>query len=551
MKKKRGTKNDQGDERPADARPENLHAFLDSILENIPAMVFMKDAKELRFVRFNRAGEELLGVKREELVGKNDYDFFPKDQADFFTAKDREVLRGGKVVDIPEEPIDTVRGKRWLHTRKIPLLDQGGVPHQLLGISMDITDRKRTDEELRNAHADLERRVEERTAELRRTEEQLRQSQKLEAIGRLAGGVAHDFNNQLSVVLSYSALLLTELRREDPLREEVEEIKKAGERAADLTRQLLAFSRQQVLSPKIVDLNDIITAMDRMIRRLVGEDVEVRTTAAKGLWKVKVDAGQIEHVLMNLVVNARDAMPEGGTLTIETGNVKLDEAYASEHLGVIPGPHVMIAVTDTGVGMDRATQARIFEPFFTTKEPGKGTGLGLSTVLGIVQQSGGSIWMYSEPGKGTTFKAYFPRTSDVAVSVLPAGGVSLAPRGTETIMLVEDEPQVRAVARAILTRRGYQVLEARGAEEALMLCERFSGPIHLLVTDVVMPHMSGRQLAERLASLRPETKVLYMSGYTDDTIVHHGVLDAGVAFLQKPLTPESLIRKVREVLEQA
>ncbi len=383
--------------------------------------------------------------------------------------------------------------------------------------------------------------------ELRRTEEQLRQSQKMEAIGRFAAGVAHDFNNLLSIVLSYSALI-GEGATDDALRADAGAIAHAGERAAELTRQLLAFGRQQILKPQIVDLNDIILQIDRFIRRIVGEDVELRTLPGAGLKKVRVDPGQIEQIIMNLVANARDAMPNGGQLTIETANVDLDEAYARQHVGVTAGPHVLLAVTDTGMGMDRATQARIFEPFFTTKARGKGTGLGLATVFGIVKQSGGSIWLYSEAGRGTAFKIYFPQTKETRTTESPPSPLPSA-LGTETILLVEDEAQVRAIARRILERQGYRVLEAESAPDGIRQCETFDGTIHLLLTDVVMPKMSGRELVERVAGRRPQMRVLYMSGYTDNTIVHHGVLDEGVAFLQKPITPEALGRKVREVLE--
>jgi two-component system cell cycle sensor histidine kinase/response regulator CckA len=383
---------------------------------------------------------------------------------------------------------------------------------------------------------------------LRKTEEQLRQSQKMEAVGRLAGGVAHDFNNVLSVILSYSEMLMANLKPGDAMRDDLEEIGKAGKRAAELTRQLLMFSRQQVLEPKVLDLNDVLTSMDKMLQRILGADVDLVSLPSQPLGRVRIDPSSVEQVIMNLVVNARDAMPTGGKLTMETGNVVLDQAYARDHLGVAPGPHVMLAVTDTGTGMDKSTLARIFEPFFTTKASGKGTGLGLSTVFGIVQQSGGSIWVYSEPGKGTTFKVYLPRV-DSAVEVIRSIDPPATLRGTETILLVEDDDQVRAVARGILGRNGYDVIEARNAGEALLHSERHPGLIHLLLTDVVMPQMSGPELAKRLASARPLMKLLCMSGYTDDSIVRHGVLEARMAYVQKPITPETLTKKVREVLD--
>ena len=383
---------------------------------------------------------------------------------------------------------------------------------------------------------------------LQETECQLRHAQKMEAVGMLAGGIAHDFNNILSVILSYGDLVLSDLEPDEPIRAEIEEIRKAALRAADLTRQLLMFTRQQVIEPKVLDLNGVVVGIDKMLRRILGDDVDLISLSTTPLWRVRVDPGSIEQVIMNLVVNARDAMPTGGKLTLETKNVVLDEAFVRQHLGAKPGHHVMLAVSDTGIGMDEQVQSRIFEPFFTTKEKGKGTGLGLSTVFGIVQQSGGSIWVYSELGKGTTFKVYLPSV-DAPIDTLN----SLEPRtslhGSETILVVEDDDQVRAVARTILRKHGYLVLEARRAGEALIRSEAHSGVIQLLLSDVVMPQGSGPELAKRLAKARPDMKVLFMSGYTDDSIVRHGVLEANVALLQKPLTPESLATKVREVLD--
>ncbi len=378
-------------------------------------------------------------------------------------------------------------------------------------------------------------------------EDQLRQAQRMEAVGRLAGGIAHDFNNVLSVVLCYAELLISELKPGDPMLADLEEIHRAGERAAALTRQLLMFSRKQVIAPKILDINVLLAEMGELLRRLVGEDVVLTCVAGAALEHVCVDPGSLEQVIVNLAVNARDAMPTGGKLTLKTANVVLDERYVSAHLGAKPGACVMLSVTDTGTGMDKATRARIFEPFFTTKESGEGTGLGLSTVFGIVQQNGGSIWVDSEPGHGATFTMYFPRATTAEVHTQPNESVKL--RGSETILLVEDEQQVREVARGILRRYGYTVLEATNGGEALLLCEAHPGPIHLLLSDVVMPGMSGPAVAKRLASVLPHMRVLCMSGYTDDAAVRHGVIEVAFAYLQKPLTVETLARKVRDVLD--
>jgi two-component system, cell cycle sensor histidine kinase and response regulator CckA len=386
--------------------------------------------------------------------------------------------------------------------------------------------------------------------EQKKWEAQLQQAQKMEAIGSLAAGVAHDFNNLLSVILSYSELLALGLKEEDPMRADLQQIQTAGLLAVTLTRRLLAFGRQQVLQPKVVDLCRIVNALETMLRRLVGEDIELVTDLAPECGKVLVDPGQMEQVVMNLVVNARDAMPEGGKLTIDAAEVLLDEEFAAEHLGVSVGPHVLLTVRDTGTGMDQATRARMFEPFFTTKEAGKGTGLGLATVFGIVKQSGGTIEVFSELLHGTTVNVYVPmvdRAARVLSSRPPPDSGAL--HGSETILLVEDDEQVRVLARTILRRYGYDVLDAQSGGDALLLCEQYSSPIHLLLTDVVMRRMSGRELAERLLEVRPGMRVLYMSGYTDDAVVRHGIFYSKVAFIQKPITPGPLVRKVREALD--
>ncbi len=393
--------------------------------------------------------------------------------------------------------------------------------------------------ELQRANEELKREIQDREraeAALRRSEEQLRQSQKLEAIGRLAGGVAHDFNNLLTVILSHCDLLRPNVPG-GPLRHGLEEIHAAGERAASLTRQLLAFSRQQVLEPQSLDLNDVLMAAMSMLERLLGEDVELRLLLAPSVGTLRADRGQLDQVILNLVVNARDAMPQGGRLTLETANVVLDGTAAEHHFDVTPGSYVMLAVSDTGHGMDEATRARAFEPFFTTKERGKGTGLGLSTVFGIVKQSGGNLYVYSEPGA--------PDGAAASRVSSRSGGA----RGNETILLVEDEENVREVANRILQQAGFHVLKASSPDEAIVLCGQNTERVDLVLTDVIMPRMSGRLLAERLRTLRPGIRVLFMSGYTDDVILQNGVLELGTHFIQKPITPDSLTRKVRDVLD--
>jgi PAS domain S-box-containing protein len=479
-----------------------------------------------RWLRVNQRLCDLLGYSRDELQNGIAQEFVaPEDLASDIDSY-RELVDGRLNLHVVDERRYRRRdgGSVWARINVSVHRDAAGKAQHFISVIEDITER-------------------------RVLEAQIRQASKMEGIGRLASGVAHDFNNLLSVILSYCELLGADLKESDPIRADLEEIRGAGVRAADLTRQLLAFSRQQVLQPRVVDLTERVSDMERMLRRLLGEDVQLTTTTARGLARILVDPGQVEQVIMNLAVNARDAMPRGGNLAIETAEVFLDEGYASEHAGVKAGRHVMLAVSDTGTGMDKSTQARIFEPFFTTKAAGKGTGLGLATVFGIVRQSGGTIGVTSVVGEGTTFTVYFPVVDRVSVrpSSPPPGLRTF--HGSETVLLVEDEERVRVLAGTILRKYGYNVLEAPGGGDAFLLCEQHTATIHLLLTDVVMPRMSGRQLAERLLVIRPAMRVLYMSGYTDDDVLRHGVLEDTIAFIQKPITPEALARKVRETLD--
>ncbi len=498
---------------------------LRQLAENIDDVLWLSDGATLKIFYLSPAFEKIWARPRESIYAA------PELWLEAVHPDDRERLvasLGSYASGSWDQTYRIVRPDgtaRWLRARAFPVRDADGRVYRVAGVCRDIT-------------------------EYRLLEEQFRQAQKMEAVGRLAGGVAHDFNNILSVILTYTAMLIGQMKIGDPIRADIEEIQRAGERATELTRQLLAFSRQQVLEPKVVDLGHVVVDLERMLERLLGEDIVLSILTTRPGGKVHVDPSQIEQIVMNLAVNARDAMPKGGKLTFEVSDVELDAAYASAHHEVTAGAYVMLAVTDTGSGMDRATVERIFEPFFTTKEKGKGTGLGLATVFGIVRQSGGHIHVYSEPGIGTTFKIYIPRTDRALTGtqqVAAAGNL----RGTETVLVVEDDEQVRKITRSILERSGYNVLDAQNAGEATLISEQFGAKIHLLLTDVVLPRMSGRQLAERLAPARPEMKVLFVSGYTESSIIHHGVLDAGIAFLQKPITPDALLRRVREVLGRA
>jgi len=650
---------DELDERVRErtAELESQQQYLRAIVETSPNPIVVKNA-EGRFTLINKAVEAAYGRPASEILGKKEVDLNGyHTEIQTFIHDDDEVIQTRKPKFIPEEELTNPKTgeTRLFQTIKVPLALPGNGSVHVLGVATDITERKRTEEALRDteeryrllfdsnplpmwvydqdtlgflavneaavSHYGYSREeflsmtikdirsaadvptlldsiseesgfnlagtwqhrkkdgsfldveilshpltfaghraklvlandvTERRRAEdaLRDTEHQLRQAQKLEGVGRLAGGIAHDFNNLLTAIIGFCSLSMRDLKSEDPLLANLEEIKKAGERATSLTRQLLAFSRQQVLQPKILNLDTVVIDMEKMLRRIIGEHIDLRAVLEPALGNVNADPGQIEQIILNLAVNARDSMPKGGKLTIETDNVYLDEEYAQNHVGAQAGPHVMLAVSDNGHGMSQETIARIFEPFFTTKELGKGTGLGLSTVYGIVKQSGGNIWVYSEEGRGTTFKVYLPRVDATAEEKERAEESARIVRGTETILLVEDEEMLRKLARQTLASYDYHILQAANGAEALTLAKQHGGPIHLLLTDVIMPGMNGRELATRMLETHPSVRVLFMSGYTDDAIVHQGVLDESANFIQKPFSPESLSGKVREVLDQ-
>jgi PAS domain S-box-containing protein len=493
--------------------------FSEAATGSLPGLFYLFDDQG-RFLRWNRNLERLTGYSAKQIAEMS--------PLDFFVGEDRKTIEDGitEVFDKGQTTAEVDLVARdgtktpYFFTGELVVLDGRRC---VVGTAIDLVER-------------------------RRLETQLRQSQKMEAIGRLAGGVAHDFNNVLTVILSNSEMLAGQLSPEDPRRQELIEIRDAAQRAATLTRQLLAFSRKQVLKPRVLSLNAVVVTLEKMLRRLIGEDIELVTVLQPDLCPVEADPGQLEQIVMNLAVNARDAMPEGGSLSIETGNAEVDEVFARKHFPMVPGRYVMLVVCDSGAGMDAETQRHIFEPFFTTKPRGRGTGLGLSMVYGIVKQSGGYIWAYSEPGLGTTFKIYFPRVEGARGDAEAAVSESSSPPGRETILLAEDEDSVRRLARRILEEAGYIVLEAREATEALTISEGWHGPIDLLVTDVVMPELNGRELAERLSVLRPGIQILYISGYTDHDVLD-GIVGPGNNFLQKPFTPESLASKAREALD--
>jgi PAS domain S-box-containing protein len=482
-------------------------------------------------VSWNRAAEATFGWTEEETLGRRLVTVPEYKQHEFDGLRAR--VMGGH----PFTGFETKRVRRDgtlldVSISTAPLNDADGKPLGLVAIYTDITDRRRAEEELRQS------------------QEELRQAQKMEAVGRLAGGIAHDFNNLLTAILSYSEMLLGELPPSDPMREDLEQIRQAGTRAAELTNQLLAFSRRQLLQLRFVNLNDIVTAVERILRRLIGEDVELHLDLAANLRLTRADPGQVEQVLLNLAVNSRDAMPSGGRITISTANAEVGEGAAAHWGRLEPGAYVTLTVRDTGTGMSPEVQERIFEPFFTTKEQGKGTGLGLSTVYGIVKQVGGDIYVTSAAGVGSIFTIYLPAADGAGEPIAPAVPALPVRGAAETILLVEDEQLVRNLTREILVRNGYEVLEAADGLEALRASRRFEGPIHLMLTDVVMPRMSGRELVEQIRPLRPEMRVLYVSGYSEEAIARQGQLTPGIELLPKPFTPGVLTAKIREILDR-
>jgi two-component system, cell cycle sensor histidine kinase and response regulator CckA len=493
------------------------------LLEDSPEPMLVVDAETLAFLEVNQAAIDKYGYSRDEFRNLRLTDIVPlEDRGHVTSAIQKDRLDGPGFVEIRHILANrqTVEVDMLLHRIRY------GDRQAALIVPQDGTRRKQL-------------------------EDQLRQAQKMEAVGMLAGGIAHDFNNLLTIINGYSQMLLGNLPENDENRTSVEQIMKAGERAAELTRQLLTFSRRQVVRPKVLDLNAIVAGTAVMLRRLIGEHIELRIVEGPDLGKVHADAGQLEQVILNLAVNSRDAMPRGGTLILETQNVELDEEYAGPRNTLKPGRYVMLAVTDSGIGMDAQTRSHLFEPFFTTKAQGKGTGLGLSTVYGIVKQSGGDIAVYSEPGHGTCVKIYFPAVSEVVTEEAAENGQSKALAGSETVLIVEDEEAVRKLLRRTLEKQGYRLLVAASGIEALDLLRHHEGPVHLLITDVIMPQMGGRQLAEELRAARQEIQVLYISGYTESSIVRSGGLGKDEAFLQKPFTPLALAQCVRELLDRA
>jgi len=494
-----------------------------TLIENLPQKIFLKDANSV-FVTCNKNYAKDLAISEEEIKGKNDYDFYPKEQAEKYIAEDQLVIQSKQAKEFEEEYL--INGEaRWLDMIKTPVYDENNSVSGILGIFWDVTERKNL-------------------------EMQLYQSQKMEGIGRLASGIAHDFNNILTAIIGSAELATLSLEKSEPYYEDFSDILKSAFRASDLTRQLLAFSRKQKLQLKVITINMLVKGLHKMLLRIIEEAFDLNIFLTEDLWKIKVDPGQIEQVIVNLVVNARDAMIDGGHLTIETQNIVIDENYANMQSDIVPGEYVMLSISDSGCGMTEDVKNQIFDPFFTTKIEGKGTGLGLSTVYGIVKQSNGHINVYSEVGEGTTFKIYFPRVIEDEDEIVVKENNDVAPEGNETILIVEDDETVRKLSCKILEQQGYEVLSADTAEKALSMCENTECPVDLLITDVIMPNMNGVEMTELISKRWPDSKVLFMSGYTENTIFQNKVLSPGIPYLQKPFRLIELQLKVREVLDE-
>jgi two-component system, cell cycle sensor histidine kinase and response regulator CckA len=524
---------DVAERKRADEALQASRDLLRSVVENAPIRVFWKDA-ESRYLGCNSVFASDAGMSRpEDLIGKDDFQLGWRAQAQLYRDDDIKVMTSGLPKLNFEEPQTTPDGHRiWLRTSKVPLRDAEGRILGLLGIYDDITEHKRKETE----HEKLQ--------------SQLIQAQKMESVGRLAGGVAHDFNNLLSIILGNAELAINKTEPNDPRRENFEEIIKATEHSAGIIKKLLAFARKQIIKPKTIDLNDTVESMLKMLRRLIGEDIDLAWKPGPGLWPVRMDPSQIDQILANLCVNARDAIDSVGRITIETVNVNLDENYCAEREGFARGDFVLLAVSDSGCGMNQQTLAHLFEPFFTTKAEGKGTGLGLATIYGILKQNDGFINAYSEPGKGATFKIYLPRHARGSDSITDQDPPIISKGDGEVVLVVEDDAAILRLAGKMLASLSYGVLEASTPASALNLAEKHEGAIHLLMTDVVMPEMNGRELADRLRAAHPGLKVLFMSGYTADVIAHRGVLEEGVHFIQKPFSTRDLALKLKGILEK-
>ena len=500
-------------------------SVLRAIVDNSPIAIIVMDPN-LRITRWNPSAEQMFGWSSDEMLGQPYVAIVPEERMKEHLRLRAELRRGEVVTNFETQRLRSDGSLVDVILSVAALRDPDGASRGFAVLMTDVTER-------------------------RKLEMQFRQALKMEAVGQLAGGVAHDFNNLLTVITSYSGLLLAQLRHDDPMRSDIEQIGGAANRAAALTRQLLAFSRQQVLRPRVLTLNDVVTGLQSLLRRVVRENIDIVTSLDPELGLVEADPGQMEQVIINLIVNARDAMPEGGTLMIQTANVDFDDVYMSRHqdVTIAPGQYALIAISDTGTGMPPEVQARAFDPFYTTKAPGEGTGLGLSTVYGIIKQSDGFVWLYSEPGQGTTFKVYLPLATKAAEAVGREKDRAVRLGGGETILVVEDDGVLRAVACRAIRAFGYQVLTASNGREALEICEHHDERIHLIVADVVMPEMNGGDLARRIAEHHPAIKVLLMSGYMRDTVVRQNIVRDGVAFLEKPFTPDILVARIREVLD--